>query len=123
MSETTFQPRVVTIATAHIGEVKVLPPTFLERWGVVFLACGGGWILLVGTSLFLFYLWKQPPSANLSGLQGEALRDALAMHKEALDQWRDSLTFIFDLLVTRTVLPIVTLLLGYLFGKARPGEL
>jgi len=53
----------------------------------------------------------------LTGLSTDQVKDALNIHKQALDQWRDSLTFIFDLLVTKTALPIVTLLLGYLFGK------
>jgi hypothetical protein len=40
-------------------------------------------------------------------------------HKQVSDQWSELLTRIFDLLVTKTVLPIFTLLLGYLFGKAK----
>jgi hypothetical protein len=32
-------------------------------------------------------------------------------------QFRDPVGYVFDLTVTKTVLPIVTLLLGYLFGK------
>jgi hypothetical protein len=35
----------------------------------------------------------------------------------ATNQGRDSLTYIFDLLVTKTAMPLVTLLLGYLFGR------
>ena len=46
------------------------------------------------------------------------VKDVLDVYKQIYDQYRQSLTDVFDLLVTRTVLPIVTLLLGYLFGKA-----
>jgi hypothetical protein len=33
------------------------------------------------------------------------------------------LTYIFDLLITKTALPLVTLLLGYLFGKGKSQNL
>jgi hypothetical protein len=91
--------------------------TFLERWGVVFLACAGGWIMLIGTAVLTFYFWGQPALPNLSGLSADQVREALAAHKELHDQWQNSITTVFDLLVTKTVLPIVTLLLGYLFGR------
>ncbi len=95
-------------------------PTFLEKWGVVFVAFGGGWILLVSSVLFAYFLWKQPllppPVAGASAAQ---VKDQVDIHKLMSGEWRDSLSFAFDLLVTRTVLPIVTLLLGYLFGKTK----
>lgn len=114
-----LRPQTVTVSSADVGSVEIAPPTFLERWGVVFLACFGGWIIVTGTILLVYFLWKQPPSPNLTGLNAEGLRDAISAHKQILDQWRDSLNYIFDLLITKTALPLVTLLLGYLFGKGK----
>lgn len=113
----------LTVAPGDVGSVAIAPPSFLERWGVIFLACFGGWIILTGTILLLYFLRTQPPAPSLAGLSSDQLRDAVATHKQMVDQWRDSLTYIFDLLITKTALPLVTLLLGYLFGKsqASPG--
>jgi hypothetical protein len=105
------------VTTDSVGGASDVKPSFLEKWGVVFLAFAGGWILLVCSGIFLFFLSHLPPLPNLSGLTADQVKDALSQHKQLVDQWRDSLTFLFDLLVAKTALPIVTLLLGYLFGK------
>jgi hypothetical protein len=94
-------------------------PTFLERWGIVLLACAGGWIILVGSAILTDYFLHQPAMPTLTGLSPDQVREALSIHKELHQQWMESLTSVFDLLVTKTVLPIVTLLLGYLFGKTK----
>ena len=112
-------PEIVQLSASDIGTIQIAPPSFLERWGVLFLAFFGGWILLIGTVLLAFYLTHEPPPPNLAGLSGDAVRDALNNYKLLEDQWRDSLNYIFDLLITKTALPLVTLLLGYLFGKGR----
>jgi H+/Cl- antiporter ClcA len=85
----------------------------------VFLAFAGGWILLVVTALLIYLFWKQPAFPSVAGQTPEQVTQALSVHKQLSDQWSESLTKVFDLLVTKTVLPIVTLLLGYLFGKAK----
>ena len=111
----------IDISATQVGEITIAPPTFLERWGVVFLACAGAWILAVGTALLIYFFWKQPAFPNMTGQTPDQVTQALSVHKQLSDQWSESLTGIFDLLVTKTVLPIVTLLLGYLFGKAKSG--
>jgi hypothetical protein len=113
------QVQNVEISPTNAGEISILPPTFLERWGVVFVAFAGGWILFVGSGILIYFLGHQPPFPNLSGLTADQAKEALNIHKQLDDQWRDSLTYIFDLLVTKTTLPLVTLLLGYLFGKGK----
>jgi hypothetical protein len=115
------QPQVenVEISATDDGEISIVPPTFLERWGVVFVACAGGWILLVSSGILIHFLRNQPSFPNVSGLSPDQAKDALAVYKQLCDQSRDSLTYIFDLLVTKTALPLVTLLLGYLFGKTK----
>ena len=109
----------VVVSPPDPGEISLAPPTFLERWGVVFLAFAGGWILLAGSGILIYFLLNQPPSPNLAGLTTDQAKDALAVHKQLYDQWRDSLTYIFDLVISETALPLVTLLLGYLFGKGK----
>ena len=53
-------PENIDISATEIGQIAIAPPTFLERWGVVFLAYAGAWILVVGTSLLIYFFWKQP---------------------------------------------------------------
>jgi len=112
-------PADVAISPTSAGKISITPPTFLERWGVVFVAFAGGWILLAGSGILIYFLLNQPAFPNLAGLTPEQAKDALSLHKQLYDQWRDSLTYIFDMLVTKTALPLVTLLLGYLFGKGK----
>lgn len=112
-------PETVTVSSAAIGTFQTVPPSFLERWGVVFVAWIGGWILLTGSVICAYYLWKQPLSPSLAGLTPDQAQAVLSTHKLLVDQWRDSLNYVFNLLITNTALPIVTLLLGYLFGRGK----
>ena len=105
------------VDVGQVGTAENLQATFLQRWGVIFVACAGVWILLVGSGVLIYFLRTQPTPPGLAGLTTEQAKDALSLYKQFSDQWRDSLTYIFDLLVTKTALPVVTLLLGYLFGK------
>ena len=114
-------PEIVRVSTADIGSVQLVPPSFLERWGVIFLACFAFWIIVVGTIILSYFLSHQPPAPSLNGLTPDQVRDALSNYKLLDEQWRDSLNYIFDLLITKTALPLVTLLLGYLFGKGKVG--
>lgn len=103
-----------------VGSLSVTPPTFLEKWGVVFVSVGGAWMLVIAASLLAFYLWHlSSPVTQAQGMSSSDYKEVLELHKTASDQFRDSLSFIFDLLVTKTVLPLVTLLLGYLFGSKK----
>ncbi len=102
-----------------LGQVYVVPPTFLERWGVVFVAWVGGWILLVSTGMLVYFILQRPVFPSLAGLTADQIRGTAEAHKLAEDGWRDSVSYLFDMMVTKTALPIVTLLLGYLFGRAK----
>jgi hypothetical protein len=112
-------PADVEISPTSAGKISLGPATFLEKWGIVFVAWAGGWILLVGSGILIYFLRHQPALPSLAGLTAEQAKEVLNLHKQLYDQWRDSLTYIFDLLVTKTALPLVTLLLGYLFGKGK----
>lgn len=114
-----LQPKSVAVPETGIGAVTAEPPSFLERWGVVFLGWVGAWILVTGTGLVAYYLLHQPAPPSLNGLSGDQVKSALENHKLLLDQWHESLNEIFDLLITKTAVPIATLLLGYLFGRSK----
>lgn len=102
---------------------RVQPASYLERWNTIFVAVGLLWILLVTGGLLTYYLIHLPPPPSTTGLSPAQVKDALDVHRQIYDQYRQSLIDMFDLLVTRTIVPIITLLLGYLFGKTpnRPG--
>ena len=116
-------PPQVTIpvsGSAGIGNLTITPPTFLEKWGVVFVAVGGVWMLGVCIAMLWYYLTHLSlPPDQASTLKPEDYKAILDLHKTASDQFRDSVNFAFDLMVTKTVLPILTLLLGYLFGSKK----
>jgi hypothetical protein len=115
------QPQVVSIpvsGTAGIGDLTITPPTFLEKWGVVFVSVAGGWVLAVCAGLIWYYMHHlSPPSAT--GATAADYKASLDLYKTASDELRDSLGSVFDMVVTKTILPLVTLLLGYLFGSKK----
>jgi hypothetical protein len=114
------QETIPVSGATGIGQYTIAPPTFLEKWGVVFVSVGGLWMLGVCVALMWFYVAHLPsPPAQALNAKIEDYKAILEAHKTATDQFRDSLSFIFDLMVTRTVLPLLTLLLGYLFGSKK----
>ncbi len=116
-------PQVVSIPGSGVGafgEITVTPPTFLEKWGIVFVAVAGGWILGVCACMLWYYVdHLAAPPPQTASVTADAYKIALDLYKTASDQFRDSFSFVFDLMVTRTILPLVTLLLGYLFGSKK----
>jgi len=117
--EIAIAPPNVVISEEKAGAIKIVPPSFLELWGVVFVSCAGGWILLASSGILIYFFCNLPAAPNLSGMTSDQAKDALNIYNQHYDKWRDSLIQIFDLLVTKTVLPLTTLLLGYLFGKGK----
>ena len=112
-------PERVQISESRVGEIKIAPPTYLERWGIYLVALLIVWILAVGTLLLYAYLRHLPALPNASSLKPEEIKSALDVHAHLREEWFAEFTPVFDLLVTKTTLPIATLLLGYLFGKSK----
>jgi hypothetical protein len=116
-------PQVVSIPDSGVGafgKITIPPPTFLEKWGIVFVAVAGGCILAVCACMLWYYVdHLAAPPPQTASVTADAYKTALDLYKTASDQFRDSLSFVFDLMVTRTILPLVTLLLGYLFGSKK----
>jgi hypothetical protein len=103
-----------------IGILTITPPTFLEKWGVVFVSVAGLWMLGVCVAMLWYYLAHLSfPPAPAPSVKPEDYKAILDLHKTATDQFRDALNFAFDLMVTKTILPLITLLLGYLFGSKK----
>jgi hypothetical protein len=76
----------VKISPTNAGEISIVPPTFLERWGVVFVAFAGGWILLVGSGILIYFLRNQPALPSLAGLTADQAKDALSNYKQLYEQ-------------------------------------
>lgn len=114
----TPQVPILVGGSEGIGDLTLTPPTFLEKWGVIFVSVGGIWMLGVCIAMLWYYLDHLPgPPALTSATNPQDYTALLNLHKTANDQFRDSVSFAFDLMVTKTILPLITLLLGYLFGK------
>lgn len=102
---------------SDVGSAKPPPPSFLQRWGVYILLGIGAWMLAVSSSILWHFLHTEPilpPTATTS-----AFKDNMDAFKAVHDQWRESFTFVFDLMITKTMLPLFTLILGYLFGRGK----
>jgi len=114
------QETIAVSGSTGIGQYEITPPTFLEKWGVVFVSVGGIWMLGVCVALMWYYLAHlASPPTQAAFTKIDDYKAFLEVHKTAADQFRDSLSFVFDLMVTKTVLPLITLLLGYLFGSKK----
>ncbi len=84
------------------------------------MSVGGLWTLGICVAMLWYYLTHLSfPPALTSTVKPEDYKAILDLHKTAPDQFRDSLNFAFDLMVTKTILPLLTLLLGYLFGSKK----
>ena len=84
------------------------------------MSVGGLWMLGVCVAMLRYYLAHLSlPPAVTSASKPEEFKAILELHKTATDQFRDSLNFAFDLMVTKTILPLITLLPGYLFGSKK----
>ncbi len=118
----TFSPEIVRVSESAAGSVHdIRPASFLEQWGTVFVSWGLVWMLVIASVLLVYYLLHLPQFPSLTSGSAAEIKDKLEIHKEVYQQYRDSIDNVFDLLVTKTVLPLITLLLGYLFGRS-PGR-
>lgn len=106
----------VVISSGSAGSVKSTP--YLDRWGSNFVWFAGIWVALVGSTLLWYFLWKLPAIPVIGkDLAPDQVKVALETHQTLTEGLQKSLMGVFDLLVTKTALPVITLMLGYLFGK------
>jgi hypothetical protein len=102
------------ISPAESGTAKMAP---VDRWGTRFVWCAGAWVLVVGSVLLGYFLFNHPSVPNAANQTPDQLKETLQTYRILDDEFQKSLASVFDLLVTKTALPVVTLMLGYLFGK------
>ncbi len=117
-------------APGAVSNLEKLTPT--QQAGL-WLAAGVG-LTLIGVLVFVAVVWfqtaPQPPTllpllaitdpakakdilANTQALNQAALDNYKALNAEAISR----VTSLFDLLATKTLLPIFTAILGYIFGS------
>lgn len=117
-------------APGAVSELERLTPT--QQAGL-WLAAGVG-LTIIGVLVFAAVVWfqtaPQPPAllplptgtdpakakdvlANTQALNQAALDNYKALNAEAISR----VTSLFDLLATKTLLPIFTAILGYIFGS------
>ena len=77
-------------------------------------------MLCVCIAMLWYYLAHlELPPTQMPSTKIEDYKLALDLNQKATEQFRNSLSFMFDLMVTKTILPLLTLLLGYLFGSKK----
>ena len=116
MTTSSQQREVDSVSLTDYGDVSM---SALDRWGTQFVWWAGAWILIVASVLLADYLWKQPTLPNTANLNSDQIKEALSTYHALTEELQKSLSSLFDLLVTKTALPVVTLMLGYLFGKRK----
>jgi hypothetical protein len=106
----------VVLATAGTTSVK---PTFVQRAGL-WLAAGVGAIIAVVTVFILVFVYRHYPMMPAS----ESLRAAGTDAKNVIEQYTQLSqvaikggTDLFQTIVTQALLPVLTAILGYIFGK------
>jgi hypothetical protein len=113
------QVNTVEIPVSEAGSTQSVPPTFLEGLGGQILVWSGLWVLITSTALIILFIVKLPAMPGYVNLPPEEFKTELANYKQLCEVFLNPIKDIFDITVTKTVIPIVTLLLGYLFGKGK----
>ena len=100
------------------GSVKRTPATELEEWAT--------WII-VGLILFVLLLLSadlchilfviDPSLPRIAGNDPESLAKSAQMYKIAAEQLRAPYWDLFTGLLDKAIVPLITLLVGYIFGK------
>ena len=73
-------------------------------------------VSIIGISLFLLVVWRVPlPSLN--DLPPEAQAASIQHYKDLTSTLAERNEKIFDLMVTKALLPLLATLIGYLLGK------
>ncbi|HSV62102.1 MAG TPA: hypothetical protein VLH83_02045 [Chthoniobacterales bacterium] len=95
-----------------------LKPTFVQRAGL-WLAAGVGAIIAVVTVFVLVFVYCHYPSMPSSQTLSASAPDAktIEQYKELTQVAIKSGQDLFQTIVTQALLPVLTAILGYIFGK------
>ena len=103
-----------------VGTLTRNKATEIEKWAFVLLCVTLGFVLLFCGFGLCDLFWKvEPALPAISGNNINEVQAAVNAHRLIAEEMRAPLAQAYDLLITRTLLPIATLLLGFLFGKSR----
>ena len=93
-------------------------PTFVQ-WAGLILAAGVGSIIAVITVLSVIFLYIHYPKApSLEGITSANSAVILEQYKELSGIAVKSTQDLFQTIVTQALLPVLTAILGYIFGKS-----
>jgi hypothetical protein len=110
---------MASLTVPGVGKVENKPTT-IDWWAFVSLCFIGVVVLIMCVYGAYDLFFKLEP--GLPRIRGDTLADVQASvnrHKLIEEELRAPYWSFFDLIVSRTLLPLVTLLMGYLFGKAK----
>jgi hypothetical protein len=103
--------------TGKLGISLKLNP--VQRAGL-WLAAGVGLIILVVTVYVLIFVYHNYPSQPLPNSTGDAT-PSIEQYKQLSELVIKNGREIFQTIVTQALLPVLTAILGYIFGKAERG--
>src|ERR1043166_8228861 len=109
------------MAAAGTTSVK---PTFVQRAGLS-LAAGVGAIIAMVTFFVLLFVYRHYPtmsSADVLNTSAENAKNVIERYKELSEIAIKGGQDLFQPIVTQALLPVLTAILGYIFGKGERGS-
>lgn len=96
--------------------------TPLQRAALIVLLIAAGVAFAFGGFILWGWITQGPVRPDFAGLQGEALQAALERYRTLVAMHDTRFEKMFTVVVLSAVVPIITLLLGYLFGRNFDGD-
>jgi hypothetical protein len=113
---------VVISEEREIGPVTSVRPLEPLQRAALWVALGVGvMILLVGAPLAIAWVTGGPPAPKLEGLTPEVAKAVIEQYRALVQIHDEAARARFDEIVLKALLPILTLVLGYVFGSQRNG--
>ena len=100
------------------ADQPVLPYTYLQITGVRLALAVGGLAAFIVVSLLVYWICTVPPALTPpAGSDPDKLRQLVELQKQLQDAHLEPVLKIFDNLVVKCLLPLLTTILGYIFGS------
>jgi hypothetical protein len=94
--------------------------TTIDRWAFTLLCITGSLVLVFCLYGGFDYIVNiRPALPKVSGTTVAEVQNSVNQHKLIAEELRAPFWATFDLTVSRTLLPFVSLFVGYLFGKSK----
>lgn len=114
-----IESREVLAAGGRAGEVRPLQP--IQRAGLWMATLVALIIVAVAAPILVGWATRAPAPPDLAGLEPAAARVAVENYQALSSAWSDTARALFEETVVRTLLPVFTLILGYVFGSQGRG--